>query len=775
MEFYHNNCFYRRMVTSLALTLLLMVSTNAVFAQHQQIKKLQGFTPLKELKMNPATTPIVKQRAASAEKREFVEKRFKAPRKAISSIDKIVGPAIMENFSSSSRGRSLGGNSATINKVNSTTISISQFIPVATNRITATIDETEGTVSIPAMQVLGSTVVDDTEDTYDIILFKYNASNNSIENSPITGKAYDNYLDILDGWVAVFQYSNGTYYAYYGPWDYGSYIKVANATMTDIWQPNPGIVQQASYNVYVEQNVTNDTVLVTNFGNSGAFVNIVVKNDGTVFLPPQQKIYDLIPITDDSGTIIQDDYYCYPWQTWGDGPSNGYVTGTISTTSISIGNWAAYDSYSEDCEYNSSSVISYNSSSNSFGQPSASNGEYSQDGVKYLLQSATHTASIIHVDAVYNDVVVPQTVTYNGANYTVTAIANQALASNDDGFNLSVSLPSTITTVENGAFDNAETSAIIWNSNTPLPSNAFRNISDSWKNMLLYVNRSGIAPSGFANTIVNGVAQNIELLEGYVFHCPKDFTARNISFSHVFSMETIIGTTQGWETISLPFDVQTISHASKGKLLPFAAYSSSDDAKPFWLYEWSSTGFIRTGSLKANKPYLIALPNNAIYPSEYNLAGSVTFSSTNVVVKATTNDNLTSQQYNGKSFYANYYFKITNQKYANINSVNDLHTDAYGYNPGSIFIRDKRYTFPFEGYIYVREASSAPMVMRIDFASDETDEIELLKDKLPEKKGMNGEIYDLSGRQISNRDSQPSSPKLSRGIYIIDGKKILIK
>lgn len=403
--------------------------------------------------------------------------------------------------------------------------------------------------------------------------------------------------------------------------------------------------------------------------------------------------------------------------------------------------------------------------------------EYDTDSVTYVLNPSSHTATIVLVKPQYDDVVVSGTVAYNGANYTVTALAEQALAS-EEGFNYSVALPSTITTVANGAFDNAETSAIIWNSNTALPANAFSNVNmEIWKNMLLYVNKEGIAPSGFANTIVNGVAQNIELKEGYVFHCPQQFTAQKISYTHTFKMETVIGKKQGWETIALPFDVMSITHATKGQLIPFASYSPSSSNKPFWLYEWTSSGFAKASTMQANKPYLISMPNNSAYSSEYNVAGSVTFSATNAIVKTTKNEDIRSYGYSNKYFWAQYFFD-SYENYANINSVNQLHSETGGYDPGSIFIKDIRYAFPFEGVIEdISQNSSRSNVIEIEFADDEITGIESIlivpNENLPSKG-----IYTISGMRINAEEGLSEEEILKRlpsGVYIVNGKKRVVK
>ena len=42
--------------------------------------------------------------------------------------------------------------------------------------------------------------------------------------------------------------------------------------------------------------------------------------------------------------------------------------------------------------------------------------------------------------------------------------------------------------------------------------------------------------------------------------------------------------------------------------------------------------------LEANKPYIIAMPNNSNYDSKYNITGDITFEAQNITVKATPNE-----------------------------------------------------------------------------------------------------------------------------------------
>lgn len=389
--------------------------------------------------------------------------------------------------------------------------------------------------------------------------------------------------------------------------------------------------------------------------------------------------------------------------------------------------------------------------------------------VKYTLHTLDNTATVDNVEGDGADVDVPETVTYDGGNYSVTEVGEGALAS--EGFNLSVTFPSTIISVKPKAFDDAQVSAIVWNSISPIPSDAISksndNKDDPWKNRLLYVKKDGIAPDGFSNIIVDGRIQKLEIYDGYVFHCPQDFIAQEVSYTHEFTMETAVGVKQGWESIVLPFAVQKITHATKGNLVPFSSYNSSSGNKPFWLYEWTSSGFTRSPSIEANKPYLISMPNSSDYPSEYNLAGRVTFSAVNALVRATVEEDINSSKlYKGKGFFPSYYYKDPHKEIYNLNTGN-------GYAPGSVFINNARSTRPFEGFIgTISESGSSRGVLEIEFApGEDTQGIDNILTGTTNNTRTRG-IYTIAGQRVANGTIEMHS--MPSGIYIVDGKKKIV-
>ena len=216
--------------------------------------------------------------------------------------------------------------------------------------------------------------------------------------------------------------------------------------------------------------------------------------------------------------------------------------------------------------------------------------------------------------------------TVDGVNYTVVSQADRTVKVTGGGFGQVLTVPATVTqngktwTVigidANALKNNTELAAVIWN-----PTYDFTAMVSN-PNLLLYVKAEQYAPSSIQNVVVNGTASNIVLAEaqsGNNFYCPQAFVAQKISYTHNYQMQTGLGESKGWETIALPFDVQAITHETKGTIVPFAQWNNESNKKPFWLMELTGTGFVEAGSIKAYTPYIISMPNNPQYDSQWIL------------------------------------------------------------------------------------------------------------------------------------------------------------
>lgn len=303
--------------------------------------------------------------------------------------------------------------------------------------------------------------------------------------------------------------------------------------------------------------------------------------------------------------------------------------------------------------------------------------------------------------------------------------------------------------------------AIVWEGTGALTAEQMQGITNP--NLLVYVNEASKAPAGVQNVIVNGTAAQIVLTDASGnnnFFCPEPFTAQSISYTRNFSQTTEIGVSRGWETIALPFNVQSISHGSHGALVPFGG---GNGGYPFWLHQLQDNGLTPVTAMEANTPYLICMPNNTVYPSAYNQAGSVTFASSNVTVPRTEPR---------EAFGANVILMPAFQNQGTSPDIFTLNVGAArdSYAEGSVFISNYSNVRPFQAY--VRHSSQARGTDDIQFipltsiggGDDTTAIMEIIQ---PAASGT-GDWYSLDGRKLSSKPTQ-------KGIYIQNGKKIVIK
>ena len=300
--------------------------------------------------------------------------------------------------------------------------------------------------------------------------------------------------------------------------------------------------------------------------------------------------------------------------------------------------------------------------------------------------------------------------------------------------------------------------AIVWDADNALTAEMLNGITNP--NLLVYVTEASKAPAGVQNVVINGVAEEIILTDATGnnnFYCPQSFKAQSISYSRDFSQTTELEVCRGWETIALPFDVQNITHESHGALVPFAGGNSGYH---FWLRQLSENGLMSAAQIEANKPYLISMPNNSIYPSVYNQNGKVTFSASDVTVPETMPQ---SDSYAGVTLYATF------QQVAQGSSVYALNVgEARGeYPEGSVFEQNYRDIRPFQAYTTHTAGTRGFITLESPGGNDNTTGIEEIRMN-SELRDSKGPWYSLDGRRL---DAEPTK----KGIYVKDGRKFVIK
>lgn len=299
--------------------------------------------------------------------------------------------------------------------------------------------------------------------------------------------------------------------------------------------------------------------------------------------------------------------------------------------------------------------------------------------------------------------------------------------------------------------------AIVWNADDALTADMLTGINNP--NLLVYVTEASKAPSGVQNVVINGTAAEIVLTDASGnnnFYCPQSFTAQSISYTRNFSQTTQIDVCQGWETISLPFTVQSISHQTHGALMPFGG---GNNGYPFWLRQLSSSGLSRATAIEANRPYLICMPNNTVYPSVYNQAGNITFSATNVTVPVTTEQTASG---------AGVTLRPAFQQVAQSGSVYALNVgEARGNNPeGSVFEQNYRAIRPFQAYTTHSSGTRFITLQSLGLGGDDTTGIETIDTE--EADDGNATWHTLDGRRLEGKPTK-------KGVYIKDGRKYIIK
>lgn len=366
---------------------------------------------------------------------------------------------------------------------------------------------------------------------------------------------------------------------------------------------------------------------------------------------------------------------------------------------------------------------------------------------------------------------VPATVAYDGKTWSVVGVADHAFSSCTEL--VSIELPQGMQSKNMGQsiFTGCSSlAAIVWNPDFGL-TDAIMGVVEN-PNLLVYVTRSGYAPSSVVNRVINDRADKIVLSDasgrGGNFYAPRAFTATTISYSHNYTMQTGYNSVAGWETIALPFTVQKIEHASAGTLVPFGSYNASDPSqRPFWLFGYGSIGFSAVTTIQANRPFLIAMPNNTEYDSEYRLSGLVTFSAQNAQVPATTS--IITDKRGSKTFVPHFWSTGTRSDAYVMNVSNDVHSETGGYVAGSTFVRGLREMGPFEAYM--THGSGARQTLDIEFS-----ETTGLLDLQAGKEGVL-RVWSTGGLlliETNNRaEFEKKMKQLPAGVYIVNGKKII--
>lgn len=258
----------------------------------------------------------------------------------------------------------------------------------------------------------------------------------------------------------------------------------------------------------------------------------------------------------------------------------------------------------------------------------------------------------------------------------------------------SIIIPETVTSVAGNILNGCtHLTSVFWECNRDIPEIIDLNSTSC----LVYISHDVKCPSTWKNVIEpGGVAQTVVLKDEKRYLCPKAFTAKKISYTREFKMKTIPGKAAGWQTIILPFTVQAIIDKDGNRLAPFTA-EGDDIKKRFWLRELQSDGTYKDVTvIKANKPYLIAMPNADEYASEYCISGDVTFEAADVTLGET--GALVPVGGDTYSMYGTYDWVTGTRKVYALN-LDNWWDGSVTHEKGSVFISSLRDVAPFECFL----------------------------------------------------------------------------
>lgn len=319
--------------------------------------------------------------------------------------------------------------------------------------------------------------------------------------------------------------------------------------------------------------------------------------------------------------------------------------------------------------------------------------------------------------------------------------------------------------------------AVIWEVEQPILATMFD--QKSYKNLLVYVPAHmefshPFIDDGRMALVCDGVSGALVLNGNYPFYCPIEFTAESVSYQRTFSQSTGVGMAAGWETIALPFDVQTYTHSTKGDIAPFGIEAKHN----FWLAELEGDAFAKSTSLRANVPYIIAIPNNTLY-GDHSMNGTITFAANNAKIVST--DEVIVAEGQALKFVPNYEIVAPQEDVYALN-VGAKYGDN---NVGSVFVPNNYSVKPFSAYVTPAVGSAAAPFYRIFSQPDVEEDVDTFSVSTNEGviyvslgRARTVVVYDMLGRQVRRVACEAGVTEiagLDKGVYLVENVKVYVE
>ena len=288
-------------------------------------------------------------------------------------------------------------------------------------------------------------------------------------------------------------------------------------------------------------------------------------------------------------------------------------------------------------------------------------------------------------------------------------------------------------------------------------------------NLLVYYDEKAVVTSrvkngydikGIKNYVYGNKAENIVIDDSHPFIVGKDFTADNITYTRHLATDEAVPTAGeatatgdsglAWNTLVLPFAPQTVTD-NNGNVLNWKKSSTDQQllVKDFTAINGTQLYFSPIENMVPNRPYLIG----------YNAGQqNLNFSAQDASVEA--------QPF--VSTYSSYYKYLGTYSPVNSNSIYVLSADGKKFEA----VADATDVSPFRAYFMANTPEAAQEKnLPIIIEGNATPTGIILDEGLRLKDESNpSAVYDLQGRRVAH-----SAKDLQPGIYIINGKKIVVK
>lgn len=240
-------------------------------------------------------------------------------------------------------------------------------------------------------------------------------------------------------------------------------------------------------------------------------------------------------------------------------------------------------------------------------------------------------------------------------------------------------------------------------------------------NCLIYADENA---SNLPNVIANGVCASMNITDGYELGVPQAFSATNIALNRTFPA--------GWNTICLPFATST---AMFGTDVKAQAFASADD---------NGLNFAEVTELDANKPYLIYFPSETTAPIYLSAE-----------VETTTPVALTFGDF---TFCGSYEASISMAGKYGVADQEGVQKLVLGGEDSTLKATRAYFT----------KSGDQPAMININLDGNATG-----IENIEQNQADIYDIYNLQGQLI--RKNATSLKGLAKGIYIVNGKKVMVK